>query len=113
MKQIRLYTLAQASNPPEQTYMDMSGKLLDGVVAFDDSFYQRLARMVNEEPVMTHRNTDGSVDIYFGPKAPAGHEENWVPTKASATWFTMFRFYGPDKAVFDKSWKLADIESVK
>jgi hypothetical protein len=59
-----------------------------------------------------HRNSDGSVDIYFGPKAPVGHEENWVPTKAGATWFTMFRFYGPDKALFDKSWKMADIEVV-
>lgn len=29
----------------------MSGWLLDGVVAFDASFYQRLARMINEEPV--------------------------------------------------------------
>ncbi|MDB5983507.1 MAG: hypothetical protein JWQ69_4522, partial [Pseudomonas sp.] len=249
VKQLRLYSLAQAANPPQQTYIDMSGKLLDGVVAFDDSFFQRLARMVNEEPVMTrdlvmmgqlrslgiekgkaftpddqtkailkqaaeeahqgfkfaalggepwwpgtqwklpesvgtktgfkfqtddalyvdnrgmifflafaapkklgaatfytvgghdangqvlqgdktyrlhvpakvpakqywavtaydldtaclirdmpspgldsynekmHRNTDGSVDIYFGPKAPSGHEDNWVPTKPDAAWF--------------------------
>jgi hypothetical protein len=274
VKQLRLYSLAQVANPPKQNYIDMSGKLLDGVVKFDDSFYQRLAKMVNEEPVMTrdlavmgqlrslgiekgkaftpteetkailkkaaeeahqgfqvaslagepwwpgtqwklpermgpktgfrfqtddalyvdnrgmifflafaapkklgaatfyvvnghdstdqllkgeksyrlhvpadvpakqywavtaydldtaclirdmptpgldsynkkmHRNSDGSVDIYFGPKAPVGHEENWVPTKAGATWFTMFRFYGPDKALFDKSWKMADIEVV-
>ena len=27
-------------------------------------------------------NADGSVDIYFGPKAPAGKESNWVPTNA-------------------------------
>ncbi|MDB5983969.1 MAG: hypothetical protein JWQ69_4984, partial [Pseudomonas sp.] len=27
-------------------------------------------------------------------------------------WFTLFRFYGPDKALFDKSWKLGDIEPV-
>jgi hypothetical protein len=274
VKQLRLYSLAQVANPPKQNYIDMSGKLLDGMVKFDDSFYQRLAKMVNEEPVMTrdlavmgqlrslgiekgkaftpteetkailkkaaeeahqgfqvaslagepwwpgtqwklpermgpktgfrfqtddalyvdnrgmifflafaapkklgaatfyvvnghdstdqllkgeksyrlhvpadvpakqywavtaydldtaclirdmptpgldsynkkmHRNSDGSVDIYFGPKAPVGHEENWVPTKAGATWFTMFRFYGPDKALFDKSWKMADIEVV-
>jgi hypothetical protein len=31
----------------------MSGKLLDGVVAFDETFYDRLAKMVNEEPVLT------------------------------------------------------------
>ena len=26
------------------------------------------------------KNDDGSVDIYFGPKAPKGKESNWLPT---------------------------------
>ena len=52
VKKIRLYPLAQAANPPRQTYIDMSGKLVDGVVAFDETFYDRLARMVNEEPIL-------------------------------------------------------------
>jgi hypothetical protein len=26
------------------------------------------------------RNDDGSVDLYMGPKAPAGFEKNWIPT---------------------------------
>src|SRR5690242_20472129 len=26
-------------------------------------------------------NADGSVDIYFGRKAPAGLESNWIPTQ--------------------------------
>ncbi len=38
---------------------------------------------------------DGSVDIYFGPKAPAGKELNWVPTSASGQFEVMFRLYGP------------------
>jgi hypothetical protein len=25
-------------------------------------------------------NPDGSVDVYFGPKAPAGKESNWIQT---------------------------------
>jgi hypothetical protein len=25
-------------------------------------------------------NADGSVDVYFGPKAPAGQEGNWIQT---------------------------------
>ena len=29
----------------------MAGKLLDGVVQFDESFFASLARMVNEEPI--------------------------------------------------------------
>jgi hypothetical protein len=55
-------------------------------------------------------NADGSVDIYFGPKAPDGKESNWVPTKAQGKFEVLFRFYGPEKAVFDKTWKLPDIE---
>jgi hypothetical protein len=53
VKKIRLYSLAQATNPPNQSYIDISGKLLDGVVAFDETFYERLTKMVNEEPVQT------------------------------------------------------------
>ncbi len=56
------------------------------------------------------KNADGSADIYFGPKAPAGKESNWVPTSANGQFEVLFRFYGPEKALFDKTWKLPDIE---
>jgi len=59
------------------------------------------------------KNKDGSVDIYFGLKAPAGKEANWIPTAKGRRFFLLFRFYGPKKAVFDKSWKLNDIELLK
>ena len=55
-------------------------------------------------------NADGSVDIWFGPRAPEGKESNWVPTKADGQFEVLFRFYGPEKAVFDKTWRLPDIE---
>ena len=58
-------------------------------------------------------NADGSVDIYFGPQAPAGKEPNWVPTKPDGQFEVLFRFYGPEKPVFDKTWQLPDIEQVK
>jgi hypothetical protein len=54
-------------------------------------------------------NPDGSVDIHFGPKASKGDEANWIATARGKPWFAIFRFYGPDKAVFDKTWKLPDI----
>jgi hypothetical protein len=59
------------------------------------------------------KNDDGSVDVYFGPKSPAGKESNWVYTTPGKTWWAAFRFYGPEKAVFDKTWVLPDIEPVK
>lgn len=57
-------------------------------------------------------NEDGSVDIFFGPMAPDGASTNWVPTKACNAFEVLFRFYGPDEALFDKTWKLSDIEKL-
>jgi hypothetical protein len=58
------------------------------------------------------KNPDGSVDIYFAPKAPAGKESNWVPTDRR-DFEVLFRLYGPEKAFFDKAWKLPDMEEVR
>lgn len=275
VKKIRLYPFAQLINPPLQRHIDMAGKLFDGIVRFDESFYASLARMVNEEPVLTHdlvalgqlrslgiekqrefkpqaatreilqkavieaqanlrqavsvgegfwpgshwiipgggigpktgfsfqtaerleidergmlfflgcappkklgaatfyvfgmhdandeplqgssnyrlrippnvpvkqfwavtvydletaafihesprielnsydqkvqKNMDGSIDVFFGANAPAGKEDNWIYTAPGRQWFSAFRFYGPEKAVFEKSWILPDIEKV-
>jgi hypothetical protein len=54
-------------------------------------------------------NADGSVDLYFGPSAPVGKENNWIETLPGRGWFAYFRWYGPTQAFFDKSWKLEDV----
>ncbi|HEX4607819.1 MAG TPA: DUF1214 domain-containing protein, partial [Urbifossiella sp.] len=59
------------------------------------------------------KNADGSVDIDFGPGAPAGKESNWVPTDPTGQFEVLFRLYGPKKDFFDKAWKLPDIADVK
>jgi hypothetical protein len=59
------------------------------------------------------RNADGTVDLYVGPQPPAGQEANWLPTVAGRGWFPFFRFYGPEKPLFDKSWKLSDFEKMQ
>ncbi len=58
------------------------------------------------------KNEDGSVDIFFGPSAPEGKEANWIPTTADRRFFLLFRFYGPELAAFDGSFKLNDIERI-
>ena len=58
------------------------------------------------------RTPDGSVDIYFGPSAPAGKESNWVPTDPARKFELMFRLYAPTKALFEKKWRLPDVELV-
>ena len=59
------------------------------------------------------KNADGSVNVYFGPRAPGDKESNWVPTSSGEGFEVMFRFYGPEKPLFEKTWKLPDIEPVK
>jgi hypothetical protein len=55
-------------------------------------------------------NGDGSVDVYFGPAAPANTDSNWVPTSPRGEFEVLFRFYGPDKSLFEKkSWRLPDV----
>ncbi len=58
-------------------------------------------------------NPDGSVDVYFGPEAPAGKESNWIQTIPGKGWYTMLRLYGPLEAWFDKTWRPGEIEPVK
>jgi hypothetical protein len=55
-------------------------------------------------------NGDGSVDIYFGPRAPAGKENNWIQTIPGKGWNTLLRLYGPLKPWFDKTWRPGEIE---
>jgi len=56
-------------------------------------------------------NADGSVDLYFAPSAPEGQESNWIPTR-EAFWI-VFRLYGPQEPLFDKSWSIPDVEKIK
>ena len=58
-------------------------------------------------------NADGSVDLYFGSKAPTGKESNWIQTVPDKGWFAYFRVYGPLEPWFDKTWKVGEIELVK
>jgi hypothetical protein len=57
-------------------------------------------------------NADGSVDLYFGPTAPAGREANWIQTVPKKGWFTLLRLYGPLEPWFEKTWRPGEIELV-
>lgn len=58
------------------------------------------------------KNDDGSIDLYFGPRAPEGKEQNWLQTVENKGWFTILRIYGPLDPWFDKTWKPGEIELV-
>jgi hypothetical protein len=56
------------------------------------------------------QNPDGSVDIYFGPSS--FEEKNWIRTVPSHGWFAMFRAYAPTTALFERTWRLPDLEPI-
>jgi hypothetical protein len=51
-----------------------------------------------------------SAELYFGPNAPAGKENQWIKTLPGKGWFVYFRIYGPEGSAFDGSWKPGDFE---
>jgi hypothetical protein len=58
-------------------------------------------------------NPDNSVDIYFGPFAPPGKENNWIQTIPGKGWWVGLRLYGPLEPWFDKTWQPGEIEMVR
>jgi hypothetical protein len=58
-------------------------------------------------------NDDGSIELHFGPKAPAGKEANWIQTVPGKGWFSLFRLYSPTEAWFNKTWRPGEIELVR
>jgi hypothetical protein len=117
------------------TMKDNQGKLLDGAqtyrlnvpanapvklywsaVAYDGDTHALIRDTQwssrSSQTVGLQKNPDGSVDIFFAPNAPSGKPSNWIPTSAKGKFEVIFRFYGPEKPLFDKTWVLPDIEKV-
>lgn len=58
------------------------------------------------------RNADGSTDLWIGPKAPEGHEANWLATAPGRGFFAILRLYAPEQPAIDYSWKPGDLEKI-
>ncbi len=102
------YRLHVPANPPTSQYW--SATVYDRVTHALVKNLDRASRASNDTSLQ--KNPDGSVDIYFGPKAPDGKESNWIPTDPTRQFEVLFRIYGPTKTLFDKTWVLADIEKL-
>jgi hypothetical protein len=70
---------------------------------------QKLAGLDSTQPGLK-KNDDGSVTVWFAPKAPAGQDGNWVQTMPGKGWNTLLRLYAPLQPWFDKTWKPGDFE---
>lgn len=73
---------------------------------------QKSAGLDSNSPSVTPNN-DESYTIWFGPKAPEGHEGNWVQTIPGKSYLVILRLYGPLEPWFDKTWKPGDFELVE
>lgn len=125
---------AGAGSQYAATYVDAQGALLDGaksyrlhlpsgipaknfwsLVIYDTQTRselqtdQRLPSIGSQRQGVA-KNADGSVDVYFGPKAPQGKAGNWVQTLPGKGWFVILRLYGPTEAWFDQTWRPGEIE---
>ena len=103
------YVMHVPANPPVKEFWS--------VIVYDNSTRSIIDNGVTKTALSSNdkfqTNTDGSVDIYFGPSAPPGKETNWIKTVAGKGWFAYFRAYSPTEKFFNKSWKLDDIEKAK
>jgi hypothetical protein len=57
-------------------------------------------------------NSDGTIDLFIGAKAPAGFESNFMKTVNEDGWFVYFRLYAPLQPFFDKTFTLPDFEAI-
>ncbi len=102
------YRLRVPANAPVRQYWS--------VVVYDRETHALIREMPSSSRASNmpdvQQNADGSVDVWFGPEAPAGKESNWIPTNADGRFEVLFRFYGPEPALFDKTWVLPDLVRV-
>ncbi len=105
----RAYRLNIPADPPAKDFWS--------VVAYDPQTRSELqtgqpypSKNSTKDPLIA--NDDGSVDLYFGPTAPAGKEANWIQTVAGKGWFVLLRLYGPLEPWFDQTWRPGEFELV-
>ncbi|MFC7473882.1 DUF1214 domain-containing protein [Dankookia sp. GCM10030260] len=64
---------------------------------------------VSRQNSAVQTNPDGPVDVYFGPKAPAGRESGWGQTTPGMWWSIILRLYGPLEPWLKQQWRPDDI----
>jgi hypothetical protein len=105
----KTYHLQVPPNAPVQQYWS--------VTAYDRQTHALVKNMPrasrSSQIPELRKNADGSIDLYIGPRAPAGKDSNWIPTDPARKFELMFRLYAPTKPLFDKTWKLPDVEMMK
>jgi hypothetical protein len=103
------YALIVPADPPVTRYW--SATVYDRKTHVFLRDQDRLSCASNDQGVQ--HDADGSTTVYFGPHPPPAGKANWVPTLPGRGFEVMFRLYGPQPALFDKTWTLPDIVEVE
>ena len=106
----KTYKVHVPPNPPAKDFWSFT--LYDNQTRSMLQTDERFPGIDNNKPGMI-QNADGSWDIYFGPKAPEGQENNWVQTIPGKGWNMLWRVYGPLEPWFDKTWRPGEIELIE
>ncbi|WP_163407079.1 DUF1254 domain-containing protein [Flavobacterium ajazii] len=97
---------------------NMPVKQFWALTVYDKGTYSFIYSKSNRTTLSTYdlpnmkKNPDGSIPIYVGPEAPAGFENNWIPTRNKRP-MPMFRLYGPTEEFNNKTFKMPDFELVE
>jgi hypothetical protein len=116
-KHTRVYPLSMVDNPPEQKWVNMSGKVFNTVHANDFSYYQELNQVVQEEPANSQNpellGLFAAIGIKKGqPFAPDDRMKK-ILTDAAAVGNATARalvFRGRDRSSYqydDRNWRTA------
>ena len=104
------YKLHLEPNPPAANFWSITVYDIENRLIIRNDI-KRSGRSSRTEGLI--KNADGSVDVYFGPNAPAGKEVNWIQTNEGQSFFVYLRLYGPEKGYFDQTFPMNKIEKVK
>ena len=97
---------------------DMPARQFWSITVYDHATWSFIKNPLNRsgrgstDKAALQANADGSVDVYFGPSAPAGLQSNWIPTMGKRPYIWL-RLYGPEEAFWKKTFKMPDVELVR
>ena len=106
----KTYKVNIPPNPPAKDFWSIT--LYDNQTRAMLQTDQQFPGIDNNKPGMI-QNDDGSYDVFFGPEAPQGQENNWIQTVPGKGWNMLFRLYGPLEPWFEKTWQPGDPELVE
>jgi len=104
------YSLHMEPNPPAALFWSITVyDIANRLIIRNDTRRSDLSS--RSESLVT--NSDGSVDLYFGPEAPEGKENNWIQSNIGESYFVYLRLYGPEQDYFDQKYPMNKIKKTK